>query len=235
VRTGPAPQPTPAAPARPDWLPETFSQPQDFRAAYDELAAWKAGLEVKRATLPSKADDYKAELPADFKMPDGVKFEFNAADPLLHQARAVMHDIDQGKLSGQEAFGKLLALYAGGQVASEQQIKAGRNAEIQKLGAAGPARIDALTTFFRAYLGDAAGSRRMTRIFTAQDVQDAEMEVSKIVSQGGASYRGNGREPPERAGHVSAEQYQKMSARERLDYNRQFDQTKMPSWRDPRA
>jgi hypothetical protein len=154
---------------------------------------------------------------------------------LLHQARAVMHDIDQGKLSGQEAFGKLLALYAGGQVASQQQIATGRNAEIQKLGATGPARIDALTTFFRAYLGEAPGNRRMARIFTAQDVQDAEMEVSKITSQGGVSYRGNGREPPEPAGRVSLEQFNKMSPRERLDYNRQFDQTKMPGWRDPRA
>jgi hypothetical protein len=216
-------------------LPESFTEPKDFRAAYDQLAAFKAGLDVRRSTLPAKPDDYKAELPADFKVPDGVKFEFNGNDPLLHQARAVMHDIDQGKISGQEAFGKLLALYAGGQVASQQQINTARNTEIQKLGSTGPARVDALTTFFRAYLGEAAGNRRIARIFTAQDVQDAEMEVSKITSQGGVTFRGNGREPPEQAGRLSDEQIKRLSPAEKLDYARRFNQTAMPAWRDPRG
>jgi hypothetical protein len=215
-------------------LPDTFQEPKAFRAAYDELAAFKAGQDVRRSTLPAKPEDYKTEFSPDFKIPDGIKYEFNANDPLLAQARSVMHDIDQGKISGQQAFTKLLELYAGGQVSSQQQITTARNAEIQKLGATGPSRIDALTTFFRAYLGTDAGNRRMARIFTAQDVQDAEMEVSKITS-GGVSFRGNGREPPQREGVVSNEQYSRMNARERLDYNRQFDQSTMPAWRDPRG
>jgi hypothetical protein len=216
-------------------LPESFPDPKAFRASYDELAAFKAGQDVRRSTLPTKPDDYKTEFTADFKIPDGIKYEFNANDPLLAQARSVMHDIDQGRISGQAAFSKLLELYAGGQVASQQQINTARNAEIQKLGAAGPARIDALTTFFRAYLGEAAGNRRMQRIWNAQDVQDAETEVSKITSQGGAPFRGNGREPPQPAGLVSDEQYKRMSAAERLDYNRRFKQDTMPAWRDPRG
>jgi hypothetical protein len=216
-------------------LPDGFSEPKDFRARYDELAAFKAGLDVRRSTLPAKPDDYKAELPSDFKIPDGLSFSFKTDDPLLAQARAVMHDIDQGKLSGQDAFGKLLALYAGGQVASQQQITTARNAEVQKLGTTGPARIDALTTFFRGYLGQDAGNRRMARIFTAQDVQDAEMEVSKITSQGGAPFRGNGREPPPQAGRATPEQIKTMSSAERLDYARRFPQGQMPEWRDPRG
>jgi hypothetical protein len=32
----------------------------------------------------------------------------------------------------------------------------------------------------------------------------------------------------------SAEEIAKMSAREKIDYCRKFDQTKMPAWRDPR-
>jgi hypothetical protein len=232
VGSSPPAQPTAA---RPDWLPQHFNTPQDFRSGYDELAAFKAGLEVKRSTLPKTAGDYKAELPSDFKVPDGIAFSFNQNDPLLAQARSVMHDIDQGRISGQEAFGKLLALYAGGQVASQQQIQNGRNAEIAKLGATGPTRIDALTTFFRAYLGDAAGNRRMGRIFTAQDVMDAEMEVSKITSQGGARFSGNGREPPQPAGRLSSEQIAKLTPAQRLDYSRQFEQSSMPAWRDPRS
>ena len=216
-------------------MPESFQDPTAFRAAYDRLAAFEAGDKVRRSTLPPSPNDYKAEFTSDFKVPDGIKYEFNANDPLLHQARTIMHDIDQGKLSGQQAFSKLLELYAGGQVASQQQIQTARNAEVQKLGATGPTRIDALTTFFRAYLGDAAGNRRMQRIFTAQDVMDAETEVSKITSQGGAGFRGNGREPPQQSGRVSDEQFARMNDRDRLDYTRQFKQSEMPPWRDPRG
>src|SRR6516164_9790986 len=153
-----APAAAPTAPAaRPDWLPQTFADPTAFRASYDELAAFKASQDVRRSTLPPSPNDYKAELPADFKIPDGIKYEFNNADPLLAQAQAVAHEAGLS----QDQFSKLLAIYAGGQVASQQQIATARNAEVAKLGAAGPARIDALTTFFRAYLGDADGNAVM--------------------------------------------------------------------------
>jgi hypothetical protein len=36
-------------------------------------------------------------------------------------------------------------------------------------------------------------------------------------------------------GRVSDERFAKMSAADRLDYVRQFDQSKMPAWRDPRS
>jgi hypothetical protein len=212
-------------------LPEGFADLPAFRASYDELAAYKAGQEVRRSTLPPSPNDYKAELPADFKAPDGISYSFNANDPLLAQAQAVAHEAGLS----QEQFSKLLGIYAGSQVSSQQQIQTARNAEIQKLGAAGPSRIDALTTFFRSYLGEAAGKRRMERIFTAQDVQDAETEVSKITSQGGAPFRGNGREPPTAPGRLSSEQIARLTPAQRLDYSRQWDQSTMPPWRDPRG
>ena len=216
-------------------MPQQFADAGAFRASYDELNAYKAAQDVRRSTLPASPNDYKAEFTSDFKVPDGIKYEFKTDDPLLHQARTIMHDIDQGKLSGQQAFSKLLELYAGGQVSNQQQIQTARNAEVAKLGATGPTRIDALTTFFRAYLGDQAGNRRMARIFTAQDVQDAEMEVGKITSQGGAAFRGNGREPPQQAGRLSDEQIKHLTPAQRLDYSRQWDQSTMPAWRDPRG
>ena len=212
-------------------MPETFADPTAFRAGYDQLAAFKASQDVRRSTLPPSPTDYKAELPPDFKVPDGVTFQFNANDPLLHQAQTVAHEAGLS----QDQFSKLLAIYAGGQVSSAQQIQSARNAEVQKLGATGPSRIDALTTFFRAYLGDADGNAVMARAFTAADVQRLEKLVGKITTQGGAAFRGNGRIPPEQAGVVSNEQYERMNARERLEYNRQFDQSRMPAWRDPRG
>jgi hypothetical protein len=124
----------------------------------------------------------------------------------------------------QENFSKLLGLYAGAQVSNQQQITAARNAEIAKLGTTGPARIDALSTFFRAYLGETEGKQFMSRVFTASDVQIAEKIVSKVSAQGGGSFRASGREPPEPAGRVSDEAYRAMTPAQRLDYARQFDQ-----------
>ena len=215
-------------------MPSQFADGKAFRTGYDELAAFKAGLDVKRATLPPSPNDYKAELPADFKMPDGVSFTFKPDDPLLHQARELFHAIDQGRISGQQAFSQALSLFAGGQVASVQEAVTRKNGEIAKLGAAGPARIDALRTFFRGYLGNEAGDRRMERMWSAQDVVDAEHEVSKITS-GGVAIRGNGREPPQPAGRLSREQIERLTPAQRLDYARQWDQSTMPAWRDPRG
>jgi len=212
-------------------LPESFADPQAFRASYDELAAFRAADAVRRSTLPANPNDYKAELPTDFKVPDGVTFQFNANDPLLAQAQAVAH---KAGLS-QEQFSQLLGIYAGGQVSSAQQIQTARNAEIAKLGATGPARVDALTTFFRAYLGEADGNAVMARAFTAADVQRLEKMVSKITAQGGAPFRGNGREPPQPAGRLSREQIDRLTPAQKLDYARQWDQTTMPAWRDPRG
>ena len=212
-------------------MPQSFADPTAFRVDYDRLAAFEASDKVRRATLPPSPNDYKAELPTDFKVPDGVTFQFNAADPLLAQAQTVAHEAGLS----QAQFSKLLAIYAGGQVSSAQQIQTARNAEVQKLGATGPSRIDALTTFFRAYLGEADGNAVMARAFTAADVQRLEKMVSKITGQGGAPFRGNGREPPQQAGRLSDEQIKQLTPAQRLDYSRQWDQSTMPAWRDPRS
>ena len=131
--------------------------------------------------------------------------------------------------------GMLRGIYAGGQVSSQQQIQTARNAEVQKLGATGPSRIDALTTFFRSYLGEADGNAVMARAFTAADVQRLEKLVGKITTLGGAPFRGNGREPPQPAGRLSDEQIKQLTPAQRLDYSRQWDQSTMPAWRDPRS
>lgn len=207
----------------------------DFRTKFDELSAFKAADDVRRNALPAKPEDYKIELPKDFQAPQGVKYEFNSNDPLLAQARGVFHDIQQGKLSGQEAFSKLLGLYAGAQMSDQARITEARNAEIGKLGANGPARIDAVSTFFRSFLGDSEGAQLVNRMFTASDIQIAEKLVQKITSQGGNSFTGSGREPPDKQGRLSDEQVAKLSPAARLDYARQFDQSRMPGWKDPRA
>lgn len=212
---------------RPEYVPENFwdgtkneVKGKEFGEHFAALQARVAADDVRRNSLPANPDAYKVELPKDFQPPQGVEFKFNDGDPLLAQARTVMHEIDTGKLSGQEAFTKLLGLYAGAQVATQTQITAARNAEMAKLGPAGTALVTATNTWL-----DAMGVPGLKgRMFTAQDVNDFAKLVGKFTNQGGASFTSRGREPPEPAGKVSDEAFKKMGPAERLDYARKFPQ-----------
>jgi hypothetical protein len=198
-----------------------------------ELLANKAAEDSKRLSRPQSPDAYKAELPADFKPPEGLNYQFNADDPLLAQAKAIAH----AEGLSQEGFSRLLAVYAGSQVASQQQVAMARNAEIAKLGTTGPARIDALDAFFKASLGAADGAERMARIFTARDISIAEKEMAKMQgASSGANFSQRGREAPPVPGRKSDEEVARMSPAQRLDYARGFDQSKIQQtpWRDPR-
>jgi hypothetical protein len=224
------------APVRPEYVPENFwdatkneVKGKEFSEHLNTITARIAADESRRLTLPQKADDYKVELPADFKAPEGIKFEFKADDPLLAQARTLAHEMG----IPQEGFQKLLGLYAGSQVASQQAVTTARNAEIAKLGATGPARVDAVTTVFKAVLGEAEGTQLASRMFTAADVQIAEKLVAKLTGQG--TFKNNMRDPPQTPGRVSDAEYKKMTPAQRLDYNQKFDQKSMPAWKDPRA
>ena len=196
-----------------------------------DLVARDAAARSKALQRPQTAEAYKAELPADFKPPDGLNFQFIQNDPLLAQARAIAH----AECLSQEGFSRLLAVYAGSQILSEQTVNTARNAEIAKLGAAGPSRFASIETFLKAQLGEAAGAQIASRIFVASDVEAFEKLVAKFTSQGGASFNGTGREPPKAPGRASNEEIAAMSPAQRLDYSRQFDQSTMRPWRDPRG
>jgi hypothetical protein len=188
-------------------------------AHFNEIIARDAAEQSRKLALPQAADAYKVELPTTFVPPEGIKYEFKADDPMLAQAKSLAHKLG----IPQEGFSELLGLYAGAQVATAQQVTVARNAEIAKLGAAGPARVDAVTTVFKAVLGEAEGAQLASRMFTAADVQIAEKLVAKLTQTG--SFKGSGREPPQQQGKVSEEQWKGMSHAQRLDYNRQFDQS----------
>lgn len=187
----------------------------------NENVAFKAAEDVKRMSRPQTPDEYKLELPADFRPPEGIEFKFKDGDPLLAQAKAVMHEIDSGKLSGQQAFSKLLGLYAGAQVADQQTITTARNAEIAKLGAAGPARVTAMNTWLEAM--GVPGLK--ARVFTAGDVQAMESLITRFASQGGAPFSAGGRVAPDMPGRVDSATYEKMTFTEKKEYAAKFPQT----------
>lgn len=215
---------------RPDWLPESFwdkdkAEPKgaDFRKTFDELSAFKAEQDVRRNTLPKSADDYKLELPADFKPPEGIKFELNANDPLLPQARQLMHDIDSGKLSGQEAFSKMVGLYAGAQVQTETMIQTARQAELAKLGPTGQSRVDAVMTWAKAKLGDDMASAFASMLVTAKHVEMGEKLVKIFSGQGSGTFTQQHRDAANR--EPSDDEWAKMSYSEKKNWQQKRGQS----------
>lgn len=179
----------------------------------NEHLAFKAAEDSKRLTLPADPTGYKAELPPDFVVPQGVEYKFNEADPLLAQAKALAHQMG----IPQEGFSRLLGLYAGAQVSTQQQIEAARAAEVAKLGPTGPARVDAASTFFKAHLGEAEGKQLMSRMVTASDIAIAEKLMAKFASQGSGAFNSGHREADAGA-KLTPEQYEKLSYSERKEY-----------------
>ena len=222
----PSPTPAPAPPARPDWLPETFfnaaSGPKwdDFGKHFSELATRDAAAQIARNALPQKVDDYKVELPKDFQLPQGVEFKFDGTKPEFTKFRevALKHGLSQ------DAVTELTGVYAETLVGSETSLQAARKAEVDKLGANGPARVTALQTWLNGMLGEDMGKSVAGMLVTEKIVRGFEQLAAKHSSQGSASFSQAHRDAPNDPKRVTEEQYQKMSAAERLDYVRQFDQ-----------
>ena len=137
-------------------MPEDFWDAQaktvkgkEFREQWDQLNVWKAAETAKAAQRPQEANAYKIDLPADWKPPEGVEFQFKQDDPLMVHARAWAHTAGLT----QEQFSQALGLYASAQVGMNQQIQQAREAEIQKLGSNAQARVDSLIAGLKGLVG----------------------------------------------------------------------------------
>ena len=232
---------TSTAPARPDWVPETCFDPQNgvvldaFGKHYAEKIApvltAHAAEQVRLNSLPSKPEDVKIELPKEFKLPQGVEFKLDPAKPEYGKVRelAVKHRLSQ------DAVTDLMGVYAETLVGSEQAIATAKKAELDKLGSNAQNRVAALETWFTGMVGEDGAKQLKSMLVTAGIVSTFEKLVAKYVGQGVAPFGQNGREPPAPAGRKTEAEVAKMTPAQKLDYVRQFDQSKMPEWRDPRA
>lgn len=181
----------------------------------DELKAFKAADDVRKATLPATPEAYKIELPADFRTPVGVDFKFDANDPLLAQFKAQAHADDMS----QDAFSKTLGLYASAKIAEEAQITNARNAEIAKLGSTAPARVDAVINFLTGI--DTTNDKRDAKalagmLVTAGHVEAFERLITRFTSQGAASFSQSHRDVD--TGKVDQATYDRMSYSEKKAY-----------------
>jgi hypothetical protein len=188
---------------------------------YKDLATFKATEESRRLTLPKSADEYKAQLPKDFQAPQGIEYKIDEANPVMAQARQLMHDIDSGKLSGQAAFEKMLSLHAANEVGTVQNLARARDAEVAKLGATGSARVTAVQDFLNAQLGEGDGKVMGNMLVTAKHVEGFERLMAAFRNQGSGTF--SPARAPAEASRMSKEQYDKLTYSEKKEYAAQFN------------
>lgn len=198
----PSPNPEPAAspgasppiqsqPARPDYLPESFwdaatnsVKATDLKAVFDAHTATQARL----ALVPKEATGYEHGLPADFKLPDGYKVDDK--HPLVQPWRMLAHQLqltpDQYKLG--------VKMWAENMVREEEDFKQFKADQRKALGAQGDARVTAARTWLTGLIGEQIAGQLLDLAVTKPQFEAIEKLMTAFTSQGGSTYRGNGRE-----------------------------------------
>lgn len=171
--------------ADPPAEPEKIKLAEGFEFTPDELTELRAHAQqeaTRKLTLPTDPSGYKLDLPPSFKMPDGIEFELNDRDPLLAGYRALAHK----RGLDQETFSEGLGLVAAMRGHEAAQMKAAYEAEVEKLGAAAPDRVDSVVRWIDAIAGDdAAALKNALRIApVAGTIVAFEKIIKYFVSQG---------------------------------------------------
>ncbi|TCR64688.1 hypothetical protein EV560_106154 [Bosea sp. BK604] len=207
----------PAAAQRPDWLGEQFWDAEkgevkgaDLKAAFDDLTAFKAGEESKRAAVPEKADGYELKLPADLKFADGESFELDKDDPMFGFGREVAHKLGLD----QAGFEGLVGMYAQQKIAEAKEIQAAQQRHFEAMGPKAAERQNAVKTFLAAKLGADAPVIFDTVLMLKPGVEAME-KLMRVASGGNMpSFTQGGRDGGKAS--PSEEEYAAMSPAERL-------------------
>ena len=175
--------------------------PEKFR----EIMARQGAEDARKLTLPTTPEAYELKVPADFKPPADVKFEFNPNDPTLARARqlALNRGLDQA------TFSDFLSCYAAERISEMSKINSARNAEIAKLGTMAPQRIDAVKTWAHGTLGSELGGAIEQMLVMAKSVEAFEKIINNFSRQGGTQFSQRHREGEPPAGKIPG--YENMS------------------------
>jgi hypothetical protein len=191
-----------------------------FTAAELQALEERAAAEASRKlTLPQRPEDYRVELPKDFKPPQGVEFVLNPADPLIARAQAWAHrrGLDQ------DAFSEALSLYAATQTEQLARVNEIAAQERDKIGAAGGQRVDAVAKFLRAAVGNDAAQAFMQTLCTADQLVGWEKIMQRLSSPHGSTFTHAGRDPGEPQ-RVDPKEYDSWSYSQKKDYAQRFQQ-----------
>ena len=164
--------------------------------AVKDAVAYRAEQELRKQTLPQSPSGYEIKLPADFKTPEGVRFEFDKNDPGLARFQQLAH----ARGMDQQTFSDALGVYAANKIAEQQRLAPARAAELSKLGSAAEARIGAVETWLKARIGAKANliAAQLRNFPVASMVEGFEEIMGQFSRQGGADFDQRGRSEQER-------------------------------------
>jgi hypothetical protein len=251
-----APSPAPAAPATisdehwagmswADRLNYSRATPEEqarYRAAIPSTGGTKIGQNLDRSLEPSSpagglepaksdvgaptqkltADQYRIEHSKSFVAPE-FSYRLDPSGPLATAARdfAAKHGLSQ------EQFSELVDLHVAGHAKEAEMYKQAAAAEIGKLGVNGVARVRSVQNWLNAMLGPDAGREMSVMLVNAGIITGFEKLVSKYSAKGVGPYAQ--RATPS-DGRVDEQTFDSMSAADRLNYARRFDQSQFRQW-----
>jgi len=156
----------------------------------------QAAEDLRKATLPAAPEAYKAELPADLQLPGGVEYKFDQSNPSLVAARNWAH----AKGLSQDEFSQVLGIYATHEAQQNAALAERSRQEVAKAGVNAPQRVDAVSRFITAEMGEADAAPIRATIVTDAHLRFYEKLMNKISSQGAASFSQQHRAAPDAGG-----------------------------------
>jgi hypothetical protein len=192
------------APADPAAVPSgalpTEGQPEKFRVGKFDLTeadvaammARQSAEDLRKTTVPASPELYEATLPDNFK-PPAVEFKFNPNVPSLVAAK----NLAFAKGWNQQDFSEALAIFAGHVAGQEAVLQERARAEIAKAGINAPQRVDAVGRWITSMVGDADAKPIRATIVTDAHLRFYETGMSKLTSQGSASFSQQHRAAPD--------------------------------------
>jgi hypothetical protein len=232
LASSPAPKPAatqPGEPLAPAAPPASVTEAGrlkvgDYELSSEDIASLmrtRAELDLRAAAVPATAADYKPDLPPDLKLPSGIEFKIDTADPAYRDLAAFAH----ARGWDQEAFSTAIGIFASREARQAAAFNEAQRAEVQKLGANGTSRVTAVETWLRSTLGDELANSMRPMIVTSRIVEGFEKLASKQFPAANFSQAHRTPEPSPGPGRVSDEEYSRMTSAERWEYARSFPQS----------
>lgn len=202
----------PPALKRPDWLPEQHWDTQanaikpEFGTHYAEIATFHKTESERQAALKArKPEEIKIALPADFKLPDGIRPEdvqINDKDPRIPLVRALA----QKRGWSQEDVHELVALDTQIAIAAHN-TRIAQLAEADKsLGENASARRLAVENWVKGRLAAGKFTAEEAAIFHPQESEPAVITaLEKIIAEVSGTVPGNQPDRPQSPAAVPLE------------------------------